>query len=230
MHGNCSPPTLTVVRGLNDGDAHLAWTCTVRYDMVGEDGYHRTPFNDQIFARATGDSPGLIQIHPKIYGARSMETWNCMQTIDKCTVVSTSPDKIVLPSDLPVEAAHNYAIDTYEYYLQKHGRDSIDNHGLKLTSLVHYDKNYNDAFWDDNKMHYGDGDGIESGPLSLDADTVAHELTHGVTEKSSGLLYADESGETKYAVDYALASIVYRCLHDDHTLMIDHTVVHRCTQ
>jgi Zn-dependent metalloprotease len=191
--------------------------------MVGEDGYLK-PFNDQIFARATG-TPGLIQIHPKIYGACSIETRNCMQTIDKCTVVSTSPDKIVLPSDLPVEAAHNYAIDTCECYLQKHGRDSIDNRGLKLMSLVHYDKNYNNAFWFNHTMYYGDGDGIEFGPLSLDADTVAHELTHGVTEISSGLIYEDESGETNYAVDYALARIVDRCSHDDHTLMIDHIVV-----
>ena len=193
-HDNCSPPTLTVVRGLTDGEAHLAWTCTVRYDILGEDGYLK-PFNDQIFARATGGNPGLIQIHPKIYGARSLETRNCKQTTTTCPIASTSPNKIVLPSDLPIEAAHNYAIDTYDYYWQKHGRDSIDNNGMKLISLVHYDKNYNNAFWDGTKMMYGDGDGIEFGPLSLAADIVAHELTHGVTEYTSGLIYHEESGK-----------------------------------
>ena len=196
VHGNCSPPTLTVVRGLADGEAHLAWTCTVRYDTVGEDGYLK-PFNDQIFARATGVSPGLIQIHPKIYGARSIETRNCKQTTSTCPIASTSPNKIVLPSDLPIEAAHNYAIDTYDYYWQKHGRDSIDNNGMKLISRVHYDKKYNNAFWDGSQMTYGDGDGNVLGPLSLAADVVAHELTHGVTERTSGLIYADEPGKSK---------------------------------
>lgn len=192
VHGNCSPPVLTVVCGLADGEAYLAWTCTIRYDMIGEDGY-LTPFNDQIFAKATGGG-GLIQIYPKIYGARTMETRNCNNSIN-CIIVSTSPDKIVLPSDLPIEAAHNYAIDTYDYYWQTHGRDSIDNNGMKLISLVHYDKKYNNAFWDGTQMTYGDGDGVEFGPLSLAADIVAHELTHGVTEYTSGLIYYEESGK-----------------------------------
>ncbi len=29
VHGNCSSPTLTVVCGLKDGEAHLAWMCTI---------------------------------------------------------------------------------------------------------------------------------------------------------------------------------------------------------
>ena len=193
-HDNCSLPMLTVVRGLMDGEAHLAWTCTVRYDILGEDGYLK-PFNDQIFARATGGNPGLIQIHPKIYGARSLETRNCKQTTTTCPIASTSPNKIVLPSDLPIEAAHNYAIDTYDYYWQTHGRDSIDNNGMKLISLVHYDKKLNNAFWDGTKMIYGDGDGNLLGPLSLAVDIVAHELTHGVTQYTSGLIYHEESGK-----------------------------------
>jgi Zn-dependent metalloprotease len=92
--------------------------------------------------------------------------------------MSTSSKKIVQPSDLPVEAAHNFAIDTYNYYMQKHGRDSIDNCGMTITSLVHYDKSLNNAFWDNDnsKMRYGDGDGTKFGSLSLAADIVAHEL------------------------------------------------------
>lgn len=46
-------------------------------------------------------------------------------------------------------------------------------------------------------MTYGDGDGNTFAPLSQDADVVAHELTHGVTERSSGLIYMDESGRQK---------------------------------
>jgi bacillolysin len=43
-------------------------------------------------------------------------------------------------------------------------------------------------------MTYGDGDGSDFIPLSQALDVVAHELTHGVTEYESGLIYSYESG------------------------------------
>ena len=65
---------------------------------------------------------------------------------------------------------------------------------MTLISRVHYDRDYNNAFWDGTQMTYGDGDGVTFIELSRDADVVAHELTHGVTERSSGLIYQNESG------------------------------------
>ena len=44
-------------------------------------------------------------------------------------------------------------------------------------------------------MTYGDGDGVTAIELSRDRDIVAHELTHGVTSETSGLIYNGESGE-----------------------------------
>jgi bacillolysin len=67
---------------------------------------------------------------------------------------------------------------------------------MTLTSLVHYSKNYNNAFWDGSKMVYGDGDGITFAPLCQDLDVVAHELTHGITQYESNLVYQSESGES----------------------------------
>lgn len=74
----------------------------------------------------------------------------------------------------------------------------IDDNGMTLWSRVHYDRRYNNAFWDGSKMTYGDGDGSTFVPLSQDADVVAHELTHGVTERSSGLIYSNESGKMTF--------------------------------
>ena len=45
-------------------------------------------------------------------------------------------------------------------------------------------------------MTYGDGDGTTFQALSQDADVVAHELTHGITGATSGLIYENESGGT----------------------------------
>ena len=66
-------------------------------------------------------------------------------------------------------------------------------------SYVYYNSgdpdDLNNAFWDGIKMTYSMTNGINFGPLSLAADVVTHELTHDVTEYSSGLIYENESGK-----------------------------------
>jgi Zn-dependent metalloprotease len=106
----------------------------------------------------------------------SMITQNCKQGTSNCATVSTSSN-IITTGDLAVDKAHNYAIATYNYYLNNHNRNSIDNNGMILKSRVHYDRNYNNAFWDGTQMTYGDGDGTTFIPLSQDADVVAHGKT-----------------------------------------------------
>jgi bacillolysin len=59
-------------------------------------------------------------------------------------------------------------------------------------------------------MTYGDGDGIYLGALSLDADIVAHEITHGVKEYSSNLVYAYESGALNEALSDIFGAMVDR--------------------
>lgn len=88
--------------------------------------------------------------------------------------------------------AHWASEMTYDYYNLRHGRNSIDDAGLKLLSYVHYDNNYVNAFWDGTRMTYGDGDGTYS-PLTT-VDICAHEITHGVTEYTANLTYSYESG------------------------------------
>ncbi len=84
--------------------------------------------------------------------------------------------------------AHVYAGNTYDFYSTYHGRDSIDNAGMALISTVHYDSGYCNAFWDGVQMTYGDGCFI------VTDDVVAHEMTHGVTEYESNLVYAYQPG------------------------------------
>lgn len=90
--------------------------------------------------------------------------------------------------------AHYYANEVYNYYLEKHNRDSYDDAGGNIDSVVHYDKDYNNAAWTGQYMIYGDGDGQTFKPLSGANDIIAHELTHAVTERTSNLEYKDQSG------------------------------------
>lgn len=81
---------------------------------------------------------------------------------------------------------------TYDYFLNVHGRNSIDGNGFRLDSYVHHDNNYQNAFWDGQRMTYGDGAG-NSAPLTS-IDIAGHEITHGLTTNTANLVYQAESG------------------------------------
>ncbi|KFA93995.1 M4 family metallopeptidase [Archangium violaceum] len=102
-------------------------------------------------------------------------------------------------SDAVLNQAHDNAGFTYDFYFSKFGRDSYNGAGATLTSSVHYSRNYVNAYWDGTQMVYGDGDGSQSGPLTV-LDVVGHELTHAVTDTSSDLVYANESGALNEAM------------------------------
>ena len=88
---------------------------------------------------------------------------------------------------------------TYDYFWEKHNRNSFDDAGSPLLSWVHFNltnygfSNNNNAFWNGLWMTYGDGDGIDYGPFTS-LNIVAHEITHGVIEHSADLMYWYESG------------------------------------
>ena len=96
-------------------------------------------------------------------------------------------------NDLVGVSAHWGAEATYDYYLTKHGRDSYDNAGARIVSYTHFDDNFVNAFWGGGRMHFGDGNGTNYGPL-VALDVVGHEFTHGVTQYSSDLIYFAEPG------------------------------------
>jgi Zn-dependent metalloprotease len=89
--------------------------------------------------------------------------------------------------------AHFGAAQTWDYYLNTYGRRGIDNNGFQIMSRVHYGNNYNNAFWNGKNMTYGDGDGVVFSPL-VALDVAGHEITHGVTQFTANLIYANESG------------------------------------
>ncbi len=93
-----------------------------------------------------------------------------------------------------IDLAYDYAGDTYDFFMTRHGRDSIDGAGLPIISTVRYcpantaiDCPYKNAFWNGAQMVYGQG------YASAD-DVVGHELTHGVTDYESQLFYYMQSG------------------------------------
>ena len=90
--------------------------------------------------------------------------------------------------------AHYYTGIVDDFYGSTFGRNSIDGNGMTIVSSVHYARKYNNAFWNGAQMTYGDGDQRDYREFSGSLEVVGHELTHGVTDFTSELIYQDESG------------------------------------
>ncbi|GGX57477.1 M4 family metallopeptidase [Streptomyces chartreusis] len=104
--------------------------------------------------------------------------------------------------------AHYGAALTWDYYKNVHGRSGIRGDGVGAYSRVHYGNNYVNAFWSDSCfcMTYGDGSG-NTNPLTS-IDVAGHEMTHGVTSNTAGLVYSGESGGLNEATSDIFGSTV----------------------
>ncbi|MGZ4848609.1 MAG: M4 family metallopeptidase [Halobacteriota archaeon] len=83
---------------------------------------------------------------------------------------------------------------TYDFYVKAFGRNSIDNHGMRLDATIHYNNEVDNAFWEGTQMMFYDPDGKLFVTMTKPIDVTGHELTHGVTQYEGGLNYQDESG------------------------------------
>lgn len=94
-------------------------------------------------------------------------------------------------ADSDVNDAFTYTGDTYDFFFDRFGRDSLDGAGMTLVSTTKYcdpsfDCPYANAFWNGDQMVYGQG-------LETD-DIVGHELGHGLMDHTAALLYYYQSG------------------------------------
>jgi Zn-dependent metalloprotease len=106
---------------------------------------------------------------------------------DLFLITSTSPSS--WDNKPGVSAAFNFS-ETYDYYLERHNRNSLDGNGGSITAVVQVGS-YDNASWNGNLgiMLFGE---VKDYPASL--DVIGHELTHGVTEKSANLVYELQPG------------------------------------
>ncbi len=132
-------------------------------------------------------------------------------------------------TDGPNVDAHAYSGFTYDYYFKRHNRVGIDNRNLRMLSIVHPVKRqdifsasddvvsifYLNAFYaGGGVMVYGEGlpPGYVLMPFgqtvdyfAAGLDVIAHELTHGVTDYTSNLVYRNESGALNEAFSDIMA-------------------------
>lgn len=125
--------------------------------------------------------------------------------------------------------AHVYAGWTYDYYFRRYGRRGLNDANIAMRSMVHpvrradfstyfntYPTLFSNAFYAGNGyMVYGVGlptnftqGGRSWNFVSGALDIVAHELTHGVTDYTSNLIYLDESGALNEAFSDIMGTAV----------------------
>lgn len=145
---------------------------------------------------------------------------NKLRTIYDAKTSPTLPGIVVRnegdPStaDMAVNEAYDGSGVTYDLYADIFSRNSIDGNGMRLDSTVHYQKSYDNAFWDGKQMVYGDGD--EDLPVAqrlfnrftIAIDVIGHELTHGVTQNEANLAYWDQSGALNESFSDVFGSLV----------------------
>ena len=95
-----------------------------------------------------------------------------------------------------VSAAYGLS-EVYDYYLERHQRNSINGKGGTIIGLVRYGTGYSNAFWSDGAqaMYFGDGK-----PYARALDIVGHEMTHGVTASTANLEYQNQPGALNEAI------------------------------
>ena len=142
--------------------------------------YHNTNFR----LRETGRGQGI-----ETYDMNNSTTYgSAIDFLDSNNIwnnVNAQQDEIATDAHWGLEM-------TYDYYLDKHNRNSIDGNGFKLQAYVHFDNNFANAYWNGQVMTFGDGNS-SMGPL-VALDIVGHEITHGLTSNTANLDYQDESG------------------------------------
>lgn len=135
-------------------------------------------------------------------------------------------------NDATAVDAHAYVGYTYDYYFKRHGRRGLDDRDRPLVAIINpvtpqaaltlppeaFFSFAVNAFWCDacgpgavGVMFFGSGipatytlGGLNVFPLAGSIDVVGHELTHGVIDSSSALIYQNESG----ALNEAFADIM----------------------
>jgi Zn-dependent metalloprotease len=136
------------------------------------------------------------------------------RTISTANGIETLPGTVVRVEGAPptgdaaVDEAYDGLGHTFDFFADEYDRNSIDDEGLPLDATVHYGEDYNNAFWNGQRMVFGDGDGELFNRFTIALDIIGHELTHGVTEDEAGLVYMFQPGALNESISDVFGALV----------------------
>ena len=174
----------------------LTDTTTQAWDPVARTGAIQT--HDATGLQNEGQLPGKLVLSP--------------------STTITDPDAI---------ASQSYAHAVLDYYASL-GRDSWDGAGGLLRSSVHFGTNTycNAAFYgglSQPQMVYGGPcfeDGVQVTGNLVEPDVAGHEVTHGVTNSTAGLLYTGQSGALNESFSDYFGNVIGNLVHGNDSSVI----------
>ncbi|MGW0820022.1 M4 family metallopeptidase [Streptomyces sp. NPDC002845] len=110
--------------------------------------------------------------------------------------------------DATVNRAYAGLGATFDLFLKAYEHDSIDGNGLPLDATVHYERDYNNAFWNGEQMVFGDGDGEIFLDFTIPIDVIGHELAHGVTQYTANLTYFGQPGALNESMSDVFGALI----------------------
>jgi hypothetical protein len=164
-------------------------------DSAAADHCRSTLATDQVFRAAR-------QAVPAPTAAATGAAW----------VVHTAANGSILPGrvvrtagdpasgDAAVDEAADGITATLALYRDAFARVSYDGKGAEVLLTVHYQRNYDNAFWNGTQLVFGDGDGTVFGSFTKPVDVLGHEFTHAVTQFTADLTYQGQSGALNESV------------------------------
>ncbi len=185
--------------------ARIALTAGPRFDEAA-DAARRSLLRDAPLLewRATGDLPSFVvpELHARDErpAARPGTAPQPDRRISDAEGDDTLPGRLVRregqppTGDAAVDEAYDGLGETFELFARVFARDSIDDAGMPLEATVHFGDRYDNAFWDGERMVFGDGDGEIFRGFTDSISVIGHELTHGVIERTARLRYQRQSG------------------------------------
>ena len=172
-----SPPVVG-----NLGHPCLAW-------MMDVADVQSPLYKDRVLVNA--HSGGVALRYPLVHSVKDRKIFDAVNT-------SQDPGNLMRSEGGPpsgitdVDVAYDNYGHTWDFYWNNHLRDSINGNGMTMSATVRYcypglGCPMANAFWTGSHMLFGEG-------FASALDIVAHELTHGVTQYTSSLVYQNESG------------------------------------
>jgi Zn-dependent metalloprotease len=155
-------------------------------------------------ARLTSVATAQTDVFPDLTASPMVTVYDCKHTETPPGTPVPTPEK---SSDPTAKRAFIEATGVAKFYQDVFNRNSIDDHGMTIMSSIHYGSKFNNAMWTGSEMLYGDGDGSIFLDFTAANDVIGHELTHGVTQYSLQLGYADEAGGLNESVSDCFGSM-----------------------
>ncbi len=110
--------------------------------------------------------------------------------------------------DEAVDECYTGVEATLALFEEVYSRSSYDDKGAQVVATVHYDKDYDNAFWDGTQLVFGDGDGEVFERFTKPVDVLGHELSHAVTQFTANLTYQGQSG----ALNESMSDVFGSCM------------------